>query len=318
MSDDLKSVARRVYFEARQRDVTHIRALSVILPMLQHHLRKQQADLDHGVQGAVLATIPRLQEIEEWAAVDSWETQFDLLRQESFRDDLRNPEDEESRFRLRLDAQMRSVEFNEDMLRQVQAESEKPDFAVSEAYLQKLDRAQRVYDSACKRLEALEDQARARLLEKSSGPAALADIAARRQRLLDEYGDRGPQYEILCGMLADLEYQRSQSRTSGRNVEITEIVSLNDAVIRTIHQLQRFTETTKSESFSKNMNDMGYALMTIVEKHFGASQPNQFRAMLAEVKQRLGAPEPGSDRPSILRLVPTSATTSIREDDESS
>lgn len=315
MSDELKSIARRTYFAARERqDVTHWGALGVVLPMLQHHLRKQQADIDHGVQRAVLAKLPSRLEVDAWAAEEAWDAQFTMLQQESFRDNLRSPDDEESRFRLRLDAQMRSVEFNEDLLRSVQAESEVPGFTISEAYIIKLDRAQRAYDASCKRLESLEDQARKHLLEKSSGPAAQAEIAAIKQRLIDEYGGRGPQYEILCGMLADLEYQRAQTRSSGRDVVITEVVALNQAVLSTINQLQKFTESTKSESLSKDRNELGVALMTIMEKHFLATQPQLWAKALAEVKQRLGAPE-SSPRPTMLRLMPVSAeSTALPED----
>lgn len=313
MSDELKSVARQAYFSARQQQsITHWAALAVVLPYLQHHLAKQRADLDHGVQGAVLATLPTKLQVDDWAAEEAWDAQFGLMQQESFRDNLRAPDDEEDRYRLRLDVQMQTVEFNEGALRQVQSESERPDFVFTEAYLQKLGRAQSAYTQACRELERLEDQARQRLLEIPSGPAALADIAARKRRLMDHYGDLGPQYEILCEALADLEYQREQTRRSGRNVPVTEIVSLNDSLLRTINQLQKFTETTKSESLSKNMNEMGAALMLIVEKHFATAMPRQFAAMLAEIKQRLGTPELS---PPPLRLVPTEASsTYIKEE----
>lgn len=299
MTEELRPLARETYFRAREQPgVLHWRAMAAILPMLVHHLNQRQNDAAHGVQGAVLATAPNQQEIEQWAAEEAWEQQFDLMQQDSFRANLRAPEDEEDRFRLRLDTYQQSVDLAADALREIQDEQKMPGFVFSDLYIQKLDRARRYYNACCTDLEKLEDQARLRLLEATGGAVARAAIEAKKQRLLRQYGDLGPQYEIVCGLLAGLEYQQEQSQLSGRQIPIPELVSLNKSILDTVATLQRYTESTKSESLTRDRNELGLALMLIMEKHFALQQPQQWARALAEVKGRLGAPgEPTPIRP---------------------
>lgn len=309
MSEELRPFARRIYFTSRKMQATHWKSLSAVRPLLQHHLNKQQNDVEHGVQGTVLPTLPTPQQVDEWAIEEAWDLQYQQLQQDEFRDNLRSPEDQEDRFRLRLETQQRSLEIAAEALKLVQDEMDLPDFVVSDAYLQKLDRSQRVYKSAHLELERVENDARKRLLEAQAGPVAEVQIKALKERLLDEYGGRGPQYELLCEMLADLSYQRQQSRGSGRDVSIQEMVALNQAVINTIGQLQKYTESTKSESLSKDRNELGAALMAVIESLVRPSQPQLWTKILSEVKHRLTAPEP-FDRP-LLRILPSASETVV-------
>src|SRR5689334_16917098 len=170
MADDCKARARRIYFTARRSGAGHIQSLRVVLPMLERH---QQ--IDDGGQGTVL---PTREEIEEWAHEDAWDLQFEALQSDDFRQNLRQPEDEEDRFRLRLEAAQRQREHTADLLRLVQAEADTHDFVLTEAYLNKLNAAQRAYTAACREEEKQEDAARRRLLEIPAGPAAEAEIRA--------------------------------------------------------------------------------------------------------------------------------------------
>ncbi len=319
---EAKAPARRIYFSARRSGASHLRALLVIRPMLEHQQRREQNDLQHGVavQGAVL---PTTQEIEVLAADDAWDLQFEQLQRDDFRDNLRAPEDEEDRFRLRLDAAQQQRERASDILRAVQAEADNPTFSVTDGYLTRLANASRIFDAACRSETRLEDEARRRLLEMPSGPAAVAEIDARQRKLMEEYGDLGPQYELLCKQLAGLDYQRDMQMRSGRDVPTDEIVRLNDAIIRTIGQLQKYTESTKSESLSKDRNQLALALLDIGEKIFGTSAPQQWAAYIVAIKQRLQSIDrderrsilnTGTTPRSVLSLVPTSDGSYGRED----
>lgn len=257
--------------------------------------------------------LPSTQQIEEWAIYEAWGLQFEQLQSDDFRNNLRAPEDEEDRYRLRLEAAQRQREHAEDMLRSVQAESDAASFTMSDAYLTRLSSASRLFDAACRTETRLEDEARKRLLEMPAGPAAIAEIESRTQKLLREYGDLGPHYEILCKQLAGLDYQRDMQMRSGRDIPTEEVVKLNDGIIRTIGQLQRYTESSKSETLSKDRDQLALALLDIGEKIFATQAPAAWSAYILAIKRRLQTTDPytsasilnrGEFPNSVLTLVP--------------
>lgn len=285
-NDVIRAQARTVYFEARRRGAFHLQALRVIPPLLDQHVRKIEADVEHGIPQAI-PEVPSPDTVSAWADEAGWALQFDALQSSDFKDNLRSPEDQEDRFRQRLDAAATMREIASDSLRLVQEEMSLPTFVMSSDFLKRLQQASAIHERASQSEENLEDQARRRLLEIPSGPTAAADIRAREKVLLEEYGHLGPQYRIMVARLAELDFRAEAARSSGRDISTEELVKLNGAVISTIAQLQKYNESTKSESLSKDRNELAYALLSLLEGIIAPSQPGLWAQSLHAVRQKL-------------------------------
>lgn len=293
--------------EARRRETTHIRALHCILPMLEHHIAKQQADVDHGVVGACVAVLPSLQQVEEWALEAAWDQQFDLMQRDDFREQLIQADDEEDSLRLQLEMAQRQREVASDVLRQIHQQMDANDFKLTPIFQDQLRVAGASYDRACRDENRIKDEARKRMLEIPSGPAAEAAIKDIERKLLVQYGDLGPHYRILCGRLAEMVYRAEVQRGSGRDLPTTEMLGLNDAILKTINQLQKFTESTKSESLSKDRDALAVALLGVIERIVAPQAPNLWAAIVVGVQRALTTmDQPQQERvPSrVLSLLP--------------
>lgn len=307
--EDTRILGRTIYFEARRRGSEHYAALRTIPPMLERRNEQRlQQDLPP-------ESVPDFETISEWADEHAWASQYQALVSDDFKQNLREPDDQESRFQKRLETARRMREMAALVLDRIHEELDEDDddpAKISQDLQKRLQMAQSAYDQACRSEQRLEDEARKRLLEVPTGAVAAIAIRDREASLLAHYSDLPPVYKYLCGQLADLTYRAEQARTSGRDVSIDELAKLNNAILGTVAQIQRHTESTKSESLSKDRNELALAIMGIVERVVAPVQPNLWGAVFAAVKQELQAIDRG-DRaelpPNVLALMPREAQT---------
>lgn len=101
--------------------------------------------------------------------------------------------------------------------------------------------------------------------------------------------DGGPHYRLLCERVAGLHVRLKQMETSGRAYAAAEHSALNSQLLSYVNQLQKYTESMKSENITKESQAVAEAILALVEKHLSASQPDLWNAIMKDVRGALEA-----------------------------
>ena len=143
-----------------------------------------------------------------------------------------------------------------------------------------------------KEIAELADVVRKEEMERS-GARASKEWRERRETLyqnfLEQYDSLGPVYETLCAQLADVRVRIEQSQVSGRNVPIEEFTKMNQAQIQIIGQLQKYTEATKSESISKEAQELAKHILEIVEQEIAQESPHLWQRIVQALRKKITA-----------------------------
>jgi hypothetical protein len=116
------------------------------------------------------------------------------------------------------------------------------------------------------------------------------EFQAVYQRTLDGLQaqfDGGPHYRLLCERVAGLHVRLKQMETSGRQYAPAEHSALNSQLLSYVNQLQKYTESMKSENITKESQAVAEAILAMVEKHLSASQPDLWNAIMKDVRGAL-------------------------------
>jgi hypothetical protein len=111
----------------------------------------------------------------------------------------------------------------------------------------------------------------------------------RVESLRTEYGG-GPQYDLLVESLADIDTRVKQLRSSGRDVEPEEYRQLAELRLKYIAQIQKHTESLKSESVQPVQNAIK-KLFEAVEREIKPTDPRAWELLartVAKVVQENG------------------------------
>lgn len=108
-------------------------------------------------------------------------------------------------------------------------------------------------------------------------------------RQLREEFDGGPHYELLCERVAGLHVRLKEMEGVGRAYPPQEHARLNAQLLAYVNQLQKYTETMKSESISREAQGVAEKLLMIVEKNLATSYPELWRSVMREVRLALEA-----------------------------
>lgn len=99
--------------------------------------------------------------------------------------------------------------------------------------------------------------------------------------------DGGPHYQLLCERVAGLHVRLKQMETSGRAYAPAEHQALNNQLLSYVNQLQKYTESMKSENITKESQAVAEAILGLVEKHLSISQPDLWNAIMKDVRGTL-------------------------------
>ena len=187
------------------------------------------------------------------------------------------------------------------------------------AVLEELARAREEWDAACVAVDQLTEggyatpaelhaarsavrTSYARWAEVLSQANALAEEARRAepldkasQRLFQEtldglkgqFADGGPHYDLLCERVAGLHVRLKLMENAGHAYPPAEHHRTNQQLLGYINQLQKYTETMKSESISKEAQGVAEKILLIVEKSLSTSYPELWHTVMHDVRAAL-------------------------------
>ena len=105
--------------------------------------------------------------------------------------------------------------------------------------------------------------------------------------LTEQYGDRGPQYEILIRRASQAEVAAEQLERSGRGIETNEWRAANRAVLDAIQGLQKYTESQKTEQLQIAQQRAMVVVLELVERIVAPKQPELWASVVEEIRLAL-------------------------------
>ena len=111
---------------------------------------------------------------------------------------------------------------------------------------------------------------------------------ATRDELAAKYASYGPQYRLLCDMVASTWTHIRRAEAQGLEVSTPEFTRSMELLRRLIDQGQRYTEARKSEIVTNEVNSAVRETLLIVEAHL-QDQPDLFRSIVLDVRDRVMA-----------------------------
>jgi hypothetical protein len=146
---------------------------------------------------------------------------------------------------------------------------------------------QLTYLSALQTVRECEEDVQKRRLEKfETSESKIQEITTR---LAEQYDGMGPQYELLCRRLAEITAHIDAVRESGRQLSPSELKSLYDLHTTLVNQLQKHTESTKSESVSKEAAEHINTAIKIFEDIIAPEQPQLWLKAVNAVRARINS-----------------------------
>jgi flagellar hook-basal body complex protein FliE len=133
----------------------------------------------------------------------------------------------------------------------------------------------------------LEAETRRRKLESLG--LYLRQFEQTRDSLLAEYGDLGPHYRILVDRMAAVDTRIHIMERSGRDVDPGEFSELHKTHLSYVNQLQKYTESQKSETLTKQTQDTVSAVMVIIEHRIANQNPQLWREIVGDVRKAIEA-----------------------------
>jgi len=157
------------------------------------------------------------------------------------------------------------------------------------------------YLSAVRELDGIEQALRDRIRAHRRGHARAERIDVIYAGLLDQFGGKGPHYEILCRSLAvvtaDLEQANHPSvRAEERGLEgVKTLIGLQQELV---NQLQKFTESTKVDvTDARMLREYGEAIAACAIKRLMNVQPQLAVAIVEDMKAEMEARGAGASLP---------------------
>ena len=144
---------------------------------------------------------------------------------------------------------------------------------------------ERQYAAVCRAEEAM-----ARLEDLGDDDSYWSERAQElAESLADEYGQRGPQYDILIRRLVFAEVNVEQLEKSGRAYDTGEWRSANRAVLEATQALQKYTESQKSEVVQRAQQSAMLMIMEIAERVIAPKYPEAWAMVVDEIEHLLPA-----------------------------
>lgn len=161
-----------------------------------------------------------------------------------------------------------------------------PDDVIQDAERRTRNAYRRWYD-AQGQATSLEAETRRRKLESLS--SYMRQYEDARGTLLAEYGDLGPQYRMLVDRMAAIDTRIRVMERSGRDVESSEFSELHKTHLAYVNQLQKYTESQKSETMTKQTQDTVTAVMVIIEHRLANTNPQLWHEIVGDVRKAIEA-----------------------------
>jgi len=114
-----------------------------------------------------------------------------------------------------------------------------------------------------------------------------ADNSQLIESLKAQFDGGGPHYNLLCERVAGLHTRLKAMETSGRDFSPSEHATLNNQLLGYINQLQKYTESMKSESISRETRDAVEEVLRIVERHLGTTYLEVWHIIVKDVRHAL-------------------------------
>lgn len=111
-----------------------------------------------------------------------------------------------------------------------------------------------------------------------------AETDAWRQKLLDRYGSYGEQYRILCTVIAPLVVRVEKANAGALRLTPGEMNDLTRTLNSLIAQLQKHTESTKTQSESLTRGAM--IVLRVVDRQAG-NQPHLLERIYKDAKREI-------------------------------
>jgi|SRR5215467_650223 len=115
----------------------------------------------------------------------------------------------------------------------------------------------------------------------------LVDNSKLIQSLKDQFDGGGPHYDLLCERVAGLHSRLRAMEASGRDFTPSEHAQLNNQLLGYINQLQKYTESMKSESISRETREAVEEVLRIVERHLGTTYLEVWHIIVKDVRHAL-------------------------------
>lgn len=114
---------------------------------------------------------------------------------------------------------------------------------------------------------------------------------ATNTQLIDDlkaqFDGGGPHYDLLCERVAGLHSRLRAMESSGRDFTPSEYAALNTQLLGYINQLQKYTESMKSEAISKETREAVEEVLRIVERHLGTTYLEVWHVIVKDVRRAL-------------------------------
>lgn len=153
-----------------------------------------------------------------------------------------------------------------------------------------------------------EQRLRQRHLEQARDDIYKARVDEVHASLWEQYQGLGPQYELLCRDVAEAWVAYEYARKSGRTIAQEEINQLQTAYRTGIAALQKYTETSKSESINQETQKVVVAALSLIEEMVAPTQPQLWEAIVRRMQTRLPASvqaqrHSSDQRPRLIRAL---------------
>lgn len=196
--------------------------------------------------------------------------------------------DPEGRLGLVLEALRRAKDEWDECCRIADDIDPEDDADLLEQARKNIRNAYRRWSEIADQAQSLSESLRRKTLELPNTAAFQTEYAALLQSLKDQF-DGGPHYELLCERVAGLTVKLRQLENSGRSYAPAEHSQLNAQLLSYINQLQKYTESMKSESISRESQAVAEHILALVEKHCSATYPELYLAIMRDVRGALEA-----------------------------
>jgi hypothetical protein len=143
------------------------------------------------------------------------------------------------------------------------------------------------YDRQCDRVAAAEAQLRRLEVLRDQ-----AEYWTRRRAELDtafraQYGNRGPQYEVLIKRVVYAEVRAEMLEATGQAVDTIEWRRASQSVLDAIAALQKYTEGQKTEVIQKKQQEAILVVLGIAERIVAPRQPGLWARVVDEIERQL-------------------------------
>lgn len=264
-----REIARSLYLRLRPRFLDPEQTVQALLRVLRERRDKIPPDAPPGDETL----------IRDWMQSDTWERGYE-------RQQLLKPLDDDNRRALECVDECRIYlsKAKEALDHHLTSGPEERGEVWTKMFVS-LSTQVRVWDGEVAKAE---DTLRQMVLERQTEEIR-AEGEAVYQDLISQYDGLGPHYNALCRRVAELHVRIEQANRSGRIVSSDEFTRMSDAYLRAVNQLQKYTETTKSESVSKETQEIVKAALRVVEDIVAPQAPQLWMKALRAVEAKIGA-----------------------------